>query len=431
MVVVFAAIYQPFVQSSPHLPRPTRPSSTGRIAFALLFAVLAYVAAVLAADADLATRRVTLRMWALLGAGLFAVAAPNVLAPDPSAPVQQLLNRSPARLLRLQLRRWLPVVGLFVVPAWVLAFFDPANPAGNLLPKAAYAAQATLVLLATGLYSFDVYATIGATSQAWNEGREGQWYHRARDTYGQGFDVPPGLVPALFATARCFGAGILVVVAGSMVFGVAPGWTWVPAALFLGWTAARVVRHRSAFDRHYYHTNAFYGEVLGGGSLGASDREPIAIESLYWIPQAVRPAAWASLRQLDRRLPMGRLIALGHVVLWVLLAQEASDAAVTSTLLLIVGVQNAAGGILATSSMAAPTLHLVLQSPTRWWMSRFFVNLRWLAPLVASLSAVAIFSDALPWSSVGVWAAIDVAAALVAAALTTAAAEVRARRRHR
>jgi len=391
---------------------------------------MVYVAALLAGDATMDGRRVGLRMWALLSAGVFAVAAPNVLAPDPHAPLMQLLNRSPGQLLRQQLSRWGAVLALFVVPVWVLAFFDTTSPAAGLTAKLSLAVQAMIVVLATGLYAFDVYTTIGRLSQDWHEGKRGGWYQSVK-TSGYGFDVPMGLVPALFATVRCFGAGIVVILAAATLFGMAPAAAWIPGAAFLIWSGIRIARHRPAFDRHYYHTNAFYDEVLGGGSVGPSTREPVEIDSLYWIPHRFRPAAWISLRQLDRRLPLGRLVVLGHAIFWILLAQDAAPAAITSTLLLIVGLQNGVIGLLAGERMSAPTLQLTLHSPLHWWGARTLANLRWLAPLLASLALVATVSDAMPWSSLAVWAAVDIVAATVAAGLTTVAVEGRTRRQYR
>ncbi|PEN11370.1 hypothetical protein CRI94_15130 [Longibacter salinarum] len=420
------------MDAAPHLPPPTRQASsaTSRIAYALLLGIMIYVAALLAGDVAIDGRRVGLRMWALFSAGVFAVAAPNVLAPDPNAPVMQLLNRTPLQLLSQQLKRWGAVLTLFVLPVWVLAFFDTATPMAHLGAKLSLAFQATGVVLATGLYSFDVYATIGAVSQEWHEGKRGDWYQSVKQS-GYGFDVPMGLVPALFATVRCFGAGIIVVLVGATLFGAAPALAWLPGVLFLIWSTVRILRHRLAFDRHYYHTNAFYDEVLGGGSVGPSTREPVEISSLYWIPHRFRPAAWMSLRQLDRRLPLGRLVALGHVVFWILLAQEAATAAITSTLLLIVGLQNGVIGLLAGERMSAPTLQLTLHSPMHWWGARTLANLRWMAPLLASLAVVATVSNAMPWSSLGVWAVINLIAAVVAAGLTTLAVEGRTRRQFR
>jgi hypothetical protein len=237
-----------------------------------------------------------------------------------------------------------------------------------------------------------------------------------------------GLVPALFATVRCFGVGIVVVLAGATLYGALPVLAWLPGAAFLAWSGVRLLRHRDAFDRHYYHTNAFYDEVLGGGSVGPSTREPVEIGSLYWIPTRFRPAAWMSLRQLDRRLPLGRLVALGHVVFWILLAQDAASAAVTSTLLLIVGLQNGVIGLLAGERMSAPTLQLTLHSPLHWWAARTLANLRWMAPLLASLALVATVSNALPWSSLALWGGVNLVAALLAAGLATIAVEGRTRR---
>ena len=88
-------------------------------------------------------------------------------------------------------------------------------------------------------------------------------------------------------------------------------------------------------------------------------------------------------------------------------------------------------GLLAGERMSAPTLQLTLHSPLHWWGARTLANLRWLAPLLASLALVATVSDAMPWSSLAVWAAVDIVAATVAAGLTTVAVEGRTRRQYR
>jgi hypothetical protein len=204
---------------------------------------------------------------------------------------------------------------------------------------------------------------------------------------------------------------------------------WLPGAALLSYAAVRLGRLRGVFDRHFYHTNAFYREVLGGDGLGALDREPVAYETLYWVPTRWRPAVWASLLQFDRRLPLGRYVALGHALVWVLVWQGAPWAAVTSVLLLLVAGQNAAAYVLTTPDAAPRAFQLTLRPVLHWTLVRFFVNLRWALPLALSLAVVAWASTRLALADVLAWTALDVAVALATAYGVTRAAEGAYRRR--
>jgi hypothetical protein len=413
-----------------HLPDPLRdtPSVSSRVAYVLLLGVLAYAAALLAGDAGVEARTVALRVWSLAAAGLFAVATPNLLYPNPNAPVVQLLNRRPPALLTGQLRQLFGMFGLALVPALVLAYFDPAGAGENLGGKTVALVQAVLIIAGVGLDTFLHYATLGGRSQAWHEGRAGGWYHRIADA-GGGVSLPRGLVPALFATVRCFGLGIALVVSTALIMergGMAL--TWLPGAVVLAWVGLRMLRERGAFDRHFYQTNAFYREVLGAGSIQAREREPVTFDALYWVPARWRPATWASLRQLDRIASLGRLVAVAHLVLWILCIQGAPSDAVGGYLLLVFALQNAACAALVTREAAPPPFQVTMQSAADWWGTRTFVNLRWLAPHAASLGLVVIFDPTYGWAWAGLWMLVDAAFAVTAAGVATVATEGRFRK---
>ncbi|MFB6099415.1 MAG: hypothetical protein ABEK84_09955, partial [Salinibacter sp.] len=190
--------------ASRSLPRPVRHSAgwASRLAYGLLLGVLSAAAVLLAAGADPATRAAGLRLWAAVGAGVFAVAPPNVLFPDPNVAMAQRLNWAPSRLLRYQGRRLAPLVLLVVLPAVLVTYADPGGPFRRLGLKTAALGQGLLLLIGAALDSFVHYVTLGARSQAWQEGRAGRWYARAVEERGQGVPLPRGLVPALFATTR-------------------------------------------------------------------------------------------------------------------------------------------------------------------------------------------------------------------------------------
>jgi hypothetical protein len=201
---------------------------------------------------------------------------------------------------------------------------------------------------------------------------------------------------------------------------------WGPGLLLLAWAGARLWREREAYDRHFYHTTAFYDEVMGGGTLQAKGRNPLPYDALYWVPPRWRPATWASLRQLDRRLRLGRLVALAHAGLWLLCLQGIAPAFVAGYLAIISTAQVAACGLLTTPAAAPLSFQRALQSTTDWIGTRTFVNLRWLAPHAGSLALVALFDDTYGASWVLTWTAVHAALSVGAAALATLAHEGRA-----
>ena len=187
---------------------------------------------------------------------------------------------------------------------------------------------------------------------------------------------------------------------------------------------------RRTFDRAYYSTNAFYGEVLGGGPGGVAVREPVALETLYWVPTRWRPATWASLRQLDRMLPLGRFVLIGHVLFWALAFQNVSGPLIHSYLLLMVLAQNGACLLLSQRVAAPPAFQITMQAPLDWAITRFFVNLRWALPLALSLSLVALFDADLLWADVLLWTGLDLLVAGLLAAGVTYRTEGVVRRRY-
>ena len=407
------------------------PASTSRrLTFGLLFLLLCYVTGWLAVGASMELRTGLLRYWSILGAASLAAAVPHVLLPDPHVALLQRLNSAPDQLLAHQLRQWGPVVALFALPCLVLAYVDPAQMGDDLVAKTAHGAQALLVISGTALYGFERYVTIGQTSQAWQEGRAGGWYHSVKDKGGTIFAVPDGLVPTLLATTKIFTVAITVIIVGAYLGGVAPGLMWIPGALLTAWGALRLHRSRAIYDQHFYTTNALYREVMAGGRVQTSDREPITYDAIYWTPHRWRPATWASLRQFDRVLPMGRLVALGHGLFWVLVAQDVSTAVLSTYLAFFIAAQNGACYVLTRSSVSPPAFQVALRAPLDWAFVRFFTNLRWTMPFLLSLLLVAFFADSFTYAEALLWTGLDVVGALGAAALVTLATEGQIRRQY-
>jgi len=416
--------------SSPFFSRALSSASwPQRFAYSGLLIVLCGGVVLLGAESNPSTRTAALRLWPLAAAGLFAVAPPNVLLPDPHTTTLQLLNWSPRRLLRYQLRRLGPLVVLSALPAVLLAYADGTAPTGHLGLKTGALGQALLLILGTAADSFVHFATLGPRSQAWQEGRAGQWYARAVEEKGQGVSLPRGLVPALFATTRCFVVGLAAVLASA--YGAQLGWpvlAWGAGAGLLGWAVLRLRRHRATFDRHFYQTTAFYEEVMGGPGPTATTRDPVPFDALYWVPGRWTPPVWASLRQLDRRLPLGRLVALAHLGLWLLCLRGVSPSLVAGYVLVVLLAQSAACGLLTQPAAAPSAFQLTTQSVADWIATRTFVNLRWAAAHALSFGLVVLGSDSYGVLWLGTWIGVHVVLSLSVAAVVTWAHEGRARR---
>ena len=385
--------------------------------------MLGYAALLLGAGAELEARVKLLRYASLFGAGVCAVALPHVLLPDRRASFLQLLNPPPPALLAYQLRRWSGVLLLLALPLVVLAFYDPGAWGQDLAAKALHLAESLLLVGGAGGYSFAVYAALGARSQAWQEGRAGGWYRAVKGNAPLGFAVPDGLAPALFATQRIFVVAVLVMAAGAYTGAAAPALALAPGAGLMVWAGVKLLRLRAAYDRHFYATNAFYSDVFSGGGVRGAARAPVAYEAVYWTPRRLRPAVWASLVQLDRRLPLGRFVALGHAFLWLLFFQNASGGVIAAYLLLFAALKNGACALLATRPLAPRAFQLTTQLAARWALTRFFVNLRWTLPLLLSLLTVAFFDGGFSYAAALLWTGLDAALALGAAVLVAALAE--------
>ncbi len=396
-------------------------SRSNGLLFLFLVGLLAYISVSIAGEATLDERKRLLAYAALFASALFATSLPNALIPDPSLPAHQLMNSSPMELLKAQIRRWrLWLIGL-ATPIPIIALTDTIAPFDPLGPRLILLVAYLMTVIATGLYSLSVYYSIGPSSQHWQEGQAGSWWNRVVE-YNPAFQpsVPRGLLPALTATVQVFGAGIVVVVASMYLerdAGLAHA-LW-PGLFFLVLSVRKVRRLRDVFDRYYYHSNAFYGEVLRSGSFTDGVKETTVYEALYWVPLKWRPHVWASLVQLERAVPVGRFLLIALAFVWILSIRDASPALLSVCLLLIVAGKNLSILSFNRPDLAAPLLVRSMQSPFDWSMTRSFVNLKWTLLFIVCLLPVAWLDPDFSGPAAAGWVLGDFLASFVFAFLIT------------
>ncbi|MEO0557109.1 MAG: hypothetical protein AAF170_02880 [Bacteroidota bacterium] len=346
-------------------------------------------------------------IWVAFGLG---IATPHILLPDPHLRLLQLANPTGQRLYRHQLERWIPIVLALGVPSIVVAARPPVDWA--------LMAESVGATLAIGLLAFDAYARVGSRSWDWQDDRRGGWlksFIKKAPLFR--LFVPYGLVPGLALTLWIALAGSVLAIAGRV--STAQDWPLWPvligAFLLLG------LRARRPFDADFYATNGFWAETFRAALGTEEEREPASFDAVYWVPAPLKPSVWALLVSLDRRLPLGRFILVGLVVVVGLAASGAPSGVQAAALALLILAKNAAVALTASASVLPRPWSLSVQSAVRWFGARVFVNLRWTLLIAVGALLVTWLGD--PPGSLLIWIGADVGVSVIAAALVTLAAE--------
>ena len=363
----------------------------------------------ISSEATLEQRRQLIAYATLFACAVYATALPNALIPDRLLNTHQLLNLHPDELQTKQQKRWLIWMLTVSLPVGTIAFADIQSPLDDLTYKTTLAISYLLIVSGMGFYAFHVYFLIGPVSQQWQEGTAGGWWDRIKSINPAiETGTPRGLLPALTATTRVFGLGVLVVVA-SMYFGrlAGPYHTAWPGVLILALGLRRMYQDRSVFDRYYYHTNAFFSEILRSGSFSSTVKETTAYDALYWVPIRWRAHVWASFVQLERAIPLGRFVVLAILILWILSWRNVTPAVFSACLMLFVVAKNLSILGFTRHDLAPPQMNQFMQSSFNWGITRGFVNLKWTLPLIVGLLPVGWLDTDFSFAALWKWALID------------------------
>ncbi len=389
-----------------------------RAAYAVVLLGIGALAATAGRGLDLSDRARLVRYVGILIAAGLAVGAPHGLYPDPSAGRLQLSNPSPRRLLWHQVGRWALVLGALSVPALVVALGGPIRE-GRL------AAEGVVSVWGLGLYALARVAALGPRIRTWESGVAGAWY-RSLTTRAPAlrFLVPDPLVPGLLLTGEVLLVGSAVAIAGQ-----ASGALGLAAAVALAAFAVGLLRRQSdGFDRAFWTTNGVWADAFRQSAGPAAGREPLTYGAVYWSPRAVRPAVWAGLVSLDRRVPLGRVAAAGLALVVAVHAAGASAGLRVATLALwTVGI-NAAVAFTASDALVPGALATRLHGATGWTLARFLMNVRWLPPLAGTLALLAWVMESVTVRDLAAWTLVDLAVAALSALFVTLFAQTRLRR---
>ena len=411
--------------------RASSANTIQQVLYAASFLALTYAAAMSVAGLDMADRSKVIGTWMLLAAAFLVSAPPNLLFPCRKLSLIQLLNPPPRILGSVLFRPWLILIFGWMLPGLVLCFYDPLMPGAFIFQKTALLLACLCILAGTGLTSFIVFMRLGRISQQWSEGKRGIFFQKLKKEVPGIIFLPNGLIPSFLATPGLYLLTLTALIptlylnaAGMYGLMLLPGSLYFLGSLFM------FFKTQVQFDQSFYPSNALFSELFSTGGPRNEDRQPVTLESLYWIPWKWRSHAWSILVQFDRRLPLGRFVFLGHLVFWLMLLRDSTTALVHACLLILILGTNLAIMIPSRPEFSPPQFQLSMLPPSGWVITRFFVNMRWLLPLGLSLLISAWLDDQFTFVQAGGWFLIGGGASFVTALLSTINHEIRYKKRY-
>jgi len=361
-------------------------------------------------------RIITLRYFLIALTGLAAFSTPYLLFPDKNGAIIQLGNLSSSDLNRylsgkIASYTW-PVFLLF----GVIFFGDLNNPAENLFLKLLYTSGASLLFAGLMMISVARYVKSGPDSQFWKESEKGRKLRKNMADFFK-YPIDPGSVPSLINTILIVLAGFLAIVAGALMeqFVSVYAEFLCMAAVFLGGVFT-LRKYNPTIVRNFYSSNAFFREFFGESLKGEELAARREVGQLWWVPAPIKMHVWQFLVQLDRKIPSGRVVAAGHVLVWFIAYQRPEPEFLTVIWLLFALVHHLFILLTIQPEMAPGWLLRWAGSTFIWLTTRFWMQLRWIVPLLLSMNAQLFIFGTPDFQSQSIVISVYIAAALIVSA---------------
>lgn len=323
-------------------------------------------------------------MLLFFGSALIAFITPYLLFPDPYAVILQLGNRNSGGIFRHMIKRTDTVWTGAIIVIGTVCFGDINSPTADLGTKAIYFATGTLFFSGLMGISIGRYAQSGEKSRFWKESERGRNLRANMGEYLK-YPIDPGSIPSFVNTIIVGGLGMIGVSVGAALYGVyGPVYESAPAVIFTILALILMTRLKRDAVRNFYSTTAFFNEFFGETIAGKEAESKIQVDQLWWVPDFIKSHVWAVLVQLDRKFPAGRVLFVGHLLIWLLSYQRPEEQTMISAWLLF-GLFHHAIIIISLSDEYAPVwFRRWIGSVMQWTLVRIWIQLRWV--LIFSLS---------------------------------------------
>ncbi|MEX0679846.1 MAG: hypothetical protein WD097_00550 [Balneolales bacterium] len=363
-------------------------------------------------------RIILFRYLAMVFAGCMAFITPHMLFPDNNKLLVIQLNLSPLHLFLKHLRTmrlwWLFAVSALIV----IAYADTNQPTAFLEEKSRLLFTGIIGLTGIMMYALYRFSTIGAQSQHWHEGKTGFKMFDSMKNIGMSSPVGAGMYPTFISTILVTLIGMMTVVVSAALPNILAG--VIPFVLLVLWSGYRLASEIPKYDRLYYQSDAFYDELFTNPATGNKEsREPAGYDAIYWVPHRWRPAVWSQIIQMDRKRPMGRIIALLSFTYWLLIYMGVPESWFSGWLIFLILVKNLLAWPVSDIKLSPPVFQWWMMPPGDWVIVRFFLLLRWTLTVFLTVGVAALFSASVGWNDVWFWSFTDLFVSAITAWMFT------------
>ena len=324
-------------------------------------------------------------MLLFFSSALIAFITPYMLFPDPFAVVLQLGNADGGGIFRHMLKRSDAIWTGAIVSISVVCFGDLNTPFSDLETKGFYFLVGSLFFSGLMGYSISRYARSGEKSRFWKESEKGRDLRARMGEYFK-YPIDPGSIPSFINTALVGGLGMIAVTVGAALYGGnGPAYEIIPALFLMLLAVYSLSQLRSMAVRNFYGTNSFFNEFFGETIAGKEAESKIQVNQLWWVPSSIKSHVWALLLQLDRKFPAGRLLFVGHLLIWLLSYQRPAEQTMISAWFLFALFHHAIIFISLSDEYAPAWFRQWIGSSAQWVMVRLWIQLRWVLILAVSI----------------------------------------------
>lgn len=331
-------------------------------------------------------RVITVRYFLFALTALVAFITPYVLFPDKNISILQLGNVSGSDIRKYLLEKIWRLFWPVYVLLTMLLFGDLLHPLENVIDKIVYVFSSFLLFSGLLLFSVLRYLRSGESSQFWKESEKGR---RLRENLANYFKYPldPGTLPSLLNTVLVFVVGSAVLVVGAVVHQYFS--LFAELVLYLIFFVVGFSLFISKSDlivRSFYATDAFFHEFFGVSLKGEEKGIKREVDQLWWVPARLKMHVWQFLLQLDRKIPAGRAVAAGHLAVW-FIAYQRPEPQFLVIIWILFAIFHQLFTLLSLQQEMAPYWILNwVDKPWVWTLSRFWMQLRWVLPLLLSMN---------------------------------------------
>lgn len=331
-------------------------------------------------------RVVTNRFFLFSLIALIAFLTPYILFPDKNLAVIQLGNLSASSIRTYFLKKIWRIVWPVYLLIFLIFFGDLQTPFTFLFEKFVLFAGSMFLLNGVILISIVRYSKSGKSSQFWKESAKGE-RQKMFSEYLKYQQVDPSSLPSLINTILVFFVGSISIVIGAVIQqNIGLFFELIFFLFIFVYGIYFLKRHTYSLDQNFYASDAFFREFFGSGLKREEALSKREVGQLWWVPARFKMHVWQFLLQIDRKIPAGRAVAAGHAAVW-FIAYQRPDPQFLTIIWVLFALAHQLFTIMSIQQDMSPYWMLRwIDKASIWTLSRFWMQLRWLMPLLLSMN---------------------------------------------